>query len=194
MTLVGLHRLGWRATGSELSYWIPLPNSVDEYTAGLKHPARAALAHTEVLFTAGVVEPTNEQGWAEAFDLLDANRRAKGRRLSFDLGYLSRLRAAFPGLIRMVVVNDAHRWRAAALIYRVSARRDMVQWWGDAPGFAGRSPMNVLARACVAHSIETGAVSLDLGVSSNDGVPDAGLCRFKRSVGAVPEVRWTLCR
>lgn len=191
--MVALLNRGFTAGPAELSYWIDLPASVNDYERGLKHEARLALARTQDEFEARWL--VDDAQWVLAFDVLEENRRAKGRRMSFDLDYLFRLRDAFLGLVRMLLVVDGQdRARAAALVYRVGKGRDYCQAWGDLPGFPGRSPMNVVAREVVKASIETGARSLNLGKSSNNGVPDGGLCRFKRSIGAKPEVLWTLAR
>lgn len=193
-TIVGLMQLGFVAQAAELSYWIDLPATVNDYERGLKHEARLALARTQDEFDARWLGD-DDGPWVLAFDLLEENRRAKGRRMSFDLGYLLRLREAFPGLVRMLLVSDwLDRARAAALVYRVAKGRDYVQAWGHDASIEGRSPMNVVAREVVVESIRTGARSLNLGKTSNDGVPDAGLARFKRSIGAVPEVLWTVTR
>jgi hypothetical protein len=52
--------------------------------------------------------------------------------------------------------------------------------------------MNLLVRDVVDHSLTTGAHVLDLGISTTDGVPNAGLVQFKRSIGAASEVRLQL--
>lgn len=194
-TIVGLVQLGFEAKLADLSYWIEMPEGVNDYVRGLKHEARVALERTREDLRVGWVQRDDDSHWREGYALLDANRRAKGRKMSFDVGYLLKLRDAFPGLIRMALaVDHQQRLRAAALVYRVAWGRDYVQAWGHDASIKGRSPMNVLAREVVAESIRTGARSLNLGKTSNDGVPDSGLARFKRSIGAVPEVLWTVTR
>ena len=72
--------------------------------------------------------------------------------------------------------------------------RELVVYWGDAGHELPRSPMNVLAHALVARSLDEGVRSLDIGPSSIDGVPDQGLIQFKRSIGAREDLRLHLVR
>lgn len=190
--LITLLARGFVVERADLNQWIDLPTSVDDYVAGLKHSARVALDRTSAAFSTFIARDVDE--WTAGYDLLAANRANKGRKLSLDLDYVLALRETFGDLVTMIVCVDDDQWRAVAVLYRVGRGRAMTQWWGDKPGLEGRSPMNVLARACVAHSIETGARTLDLGISSSAGVVDAGLARFKRSVGAKSEVRYVVAR
>jgi hypothetical protein len=52
--------------------------------------------------------------------------------------------------------------------------------------------MNLLVHAVVEHSIASGAATVDIGISSEDGVPNHGLIQFKRSVGCRIEPRLRL--
>jgi hypothetical protein len=191
---VALARAGFEVRGAELNYWLGLPTRVEEYVAGLKPEARRALKHTDGVFRSRVLARDDHKGWARAYHVLAANREAKGRPISLTLDYVLAIREAFPDLVRMVVTEDLFGIAAAALVYRVGVRRDMVQFWGDNPGVEGRSPMNVLARDVVGHCIDTGARTLDLGISTENGRPNGGLCQFKRSIGAKPEVRVVMAR
>jgi hypothetical protein len=190
-----LLNLGFRVEACELGFHIDLDRiaGIDAYVAGLRSPARRALRH-------GLAEPfaLREAGddarWDAGYDLLAANRAAKGRRLALDAGYVRAARDAFPGRVRMAVLEHAGRPCAAALTYRVLPARELVVYWGDAGHALPRSPMNVLAHALVARSLDEGARSLDIGPSSVDGVPDQGLIQFKRSVGAREDLRLHLVR
>jgi hypothetical protein len=132
--------------------------------------------------------------WDAGYDLLAANRAAKGRRLALDAAYVRAARDAFPGRIRMALLEHAGAPCAAALTYRVLPGRELVVYWGDAGHALPRSPMNVLAHALVARSLGEGVRSLDIGPSSVDGVPDGGLIQFKRSIGAREDLRLHLVR
>ncbi len=159
----------------------------------LRPPARRAVRHAlhePYLFT----EADDEGGWATGYGILAANRAAKGRRLSLSLDYVRAARDAFPGRIRMYLLVHAGTTCAAALVYRVTRRRDLVVAWGDAGHDLARSPMNLLAHRLVDTALSDGVLSLDLGISSVAGTPDRGLCRFKRSILARETLRLDLVR
>jgi hypothetical protein len=190
-----LLNLGFRVEACELGFHIDLEplDGIDAYVAGLRSPARRALRH-------GLAEPfalrEAEDGdlWDAGYALLAVNRAAKGRRLALDAGYVRAARDAFPGKVRMAVLEHAGRPCAAALTYRVLPGRELVVYWGDADHALPRSPMNVLAHALVERALGEGVRSLDIGPSSIDGVPDQGLIQFKRSIGAREDLRLHLVR
>jgi hypothetical protein len=186
---------GFRVEACELGLHIDLEplGGIDDYVAGLRSPARRALRH-------GLAEPfalreaAAGDPWDAGYDLLAANRAATGRRLALDAAYVRAARDAFPGRIRMALLEHAGAPCAAALTYRVLPGRELVVYWGDAGHALPRSPMNVLAHALVARSLGEGVRSLDIGPSSVDGVPDGGLIQFKRSIGAREDLRLHLVR
>lgn len=204
-TVQALLTLGWRIEGAELNYAIPIPATIDDYERSLDRQARAAIDHGSEDLNLEVYElaqdPEVDLLWLRAYQILRANREAKGRRISLDFEYVVAIRDAFPGLVRMLVAmrhdqdSLTRDMVAAALVYRVARGVDLVQFWGDDPEAGLRwSPMNLLVQGTVLHSIATGARVLDLGISTEDGVPNGGLCRFKRSVGARAEPRFVFGR
>lgn len=197
-TLQALLCHGWRVEYAELNYSIGLPAAIDEYEAGLSRQARAAIDAGEEL-DLQIVEAglDDEHLWKRGYEVLRDNRAAKGRAISLTLDYVRAIRDAFPGLVRMLLAYQNRAMGpeivAAALVYRVAAGRDVVQFWGDDPRHGlPASPMNLLVREVVQSSIQTGANVLDLGISTEGGVPNGGLCRFKRSIGARAEPRFVL--
>jgi hypothetical protein len=199
LALQAMLQHGFSVEYVELNYAIRLPSVIDDYEATLSRQARAAIDRGEELDLQIVHAGESEYLWERGYEVLRANREAKGRALSLTLDYVRAIRDAFPGLVRMLLAYQNREMGphvvAAALLYRVAAGRDVVQFWGDDPaaGLAS-SPMNLLVREVVQHAICSGAKVLDLGISTEGGVPNGGLCRFKRSVGAVAEPRYVLGR
>ncbi len=183
---------GFQVARSELSYRFDLPATFDWYLAGLKAPARRALRHAEDE-PWSYDEAADDNEWDIAHTLMWANRAAKGRPLGLDLAYVLALRDAHPGLIRYFLLRHGGVLVAAALLYRVQPGVELVEYWGDCHNLA-RSPMNVLAARVIERAIAEGVRVVDLGLSSVDGVPDAGLIQFKQSVGARAELRLDFVR
>ena len=177
---------------SNLNFYIDLTGyrTVDDYLVDLKKPARRAVRHGELLgLRSALLAEDDEAGWYAAYEVLRVNRANKGRPTRLSHEYVCAIRDAFPGLVRMLVVSSDDTVCAAALLYRIGARRDVVQYWGDAGHELVSSPMNFLVREVVAHCVETGSEYIDLGISTDHGEPNHGLIQFKRSVGARSEVR-----
>jgi hypothetical protein len=80
---------------------------------------------------------------------------------------------------------------AAAIVYRVSPQICQLIYWGDAPGFESSRPMNMLALKMFELFKAMGVDYLDIGPSSEDGIPNAGLCAFKESVGCTGDLKYT---
>lgn len=190
-----LLNLGFAVERCELNLHIDLEGvaDADDYVARLRSPARRAIKHA--LGEPYAFAPARtEADWARAYAVLAENRRAKGRRLALSLDYVRRVRDALPGRVRAFLLSHAGRPCAAALLYTVAPGRELVVYWGDARHDLPRSPMNLLALRLVEVALAAGARTLDLGVSSLDGVPDQGLIQFKRSVLARESLRLDLVR
>jgi hypothetical protein len=190
-----LLNLGFVVEACELNLHIDLAalDGPEDYLACLRSPARRALRHAgEEPFA--FAEATAEDDWNAAYAVLAANRAAKGRRLALGPAYARAARDAFPGRVRAFLLRHDGAPCAAALVYRVRPRRELVVYWGDAGHALPRSPMNVLALRLVERVMDEGALSLDLGLSSQAGRPDPGLIQFKRSVGAREGLRLDLVR
>jgi hypothetical protein len=204
---------GFSATRTELNQHLPVADwaTVEDYRSRLRPAAQKTLKHLlaeDLRFR----ELETDQEWASAHALLAANRERKGRRLALSADYVATARAALSPHVRMFELThhdvdgsgDAQAV-AAALVYRVSPRRELVVAWGDQPSGEGRlrrSPMLLLAYRLVENAIAEGTELLDLGISSEARVhreaasqePNFGLTQFKRSVLAVIEPRLTMTR
>jgi hypothetical protein len=173
----------------------------DAYVRRLKSPARRALGKLLVDGAFAYRRAADDRAWQRAYATLTANRAAKGRTLSLSAAYIARARAALGDSVRMYELFHGQQAVAAALVYRVRQRCDLVVAWGDAGHDLERSPMNLLAYHVVAQAIADGVHTIDLGTSNGHGpgpdgryVPDAGLVQFKQSLLARVEPRLTLVR
>jgi hypothetical protein len=165
----------------------------DDYVSRLRSPARRALRHAADEPFA-FAQARTEADWARAYALLAENRRAKGRRLALSLDYVRRVRDALPGRVRAFLLSHGGWPCAAALLYQLAPGRELVVYWGDAGHALPRSPMNLLSLRLVEVALAEGSRTLDLGISSVEGVPDQGLIQFKRSLLARESLRLDLVR
>jgi hypothetical protein len=72
---------------------------------------------------------------------------------------------------------------AAAIVFRVTKKVVQLIYWGDLAAFRPMKPMNFLARELVSFYCRKRVQVLDLGISTDKGAPNTGLCEFKESVG-----------
>jgi len=188
---------GFAVREADLNFTLPLDGLADAqaWLAARKREFRRALRQADPdAFTFG---PARE--WDVAFALLEANRSARGRALSIDLGRVLAVREAFGEQIRLCELRHDDVPVAAALTYRASPAAELVVAWGDAGHALPRSPMPVLVLRLVERALAEGLQALDLGTSTvpdADGrrIPNDGLVQFKRVVGARADLRPVLSR
>lgn len=200
LVLFTLLNHGFAVSRAELNQHIDLEHIADRdaYLASLKSPARRALKHLATT-AFELVEARTDAEWLRAYELLAANRAAKGRALALSADYVLCARDALAPDVRMFELRTPAGPCAAALVYRVLPGREVVVAWGDSGHDFERSPMNMLALRIVERALDEGVRALDLGIS-NEPDPEAplalnaGLAQFKQSVGARVEPRLRLVR
>ncbi len=72
---------------------------------------------------------------------------------------------------------------ASAIVFYVSAQIVQVIYWGNIPNTEEYKPINFLAYELIEYYKEQGIEMIDIGPSSENGIPNYGLCSFKESIG-----------
>ena len=188
---------GFEVASCDLNTYLDLEglDSVETYAEHLKPAARKMLRRSRGLGLAAFQVPADDEvSWGEAYEVLRRNRVDRGRPMRLELDYVRAIRDTFPGRVRLLALSADGVMCAVALVYRVAAGRDLVQYWGDAGHELPVSPMNHLVATVVEHGLAAGTRTIDIGISSEHGVPNHGLVQFKRSVGCLIEPRLELVR
>jgi len=160
----------------------------EDYLATLSDSARNKVRQgVRAGMTFGPAEGATE--WAACFDLLAETKRRRGVTLKISLDYVMRLHDIFGSRIVMHRLVKGTELAGAALVYRVAQGWDYVAAWGDELRHRGDRVMNLMVYQLVRLAIAQRVAVIDIGISSVDGVPDEGLIRFKRSVGAATGLR-----
>jgi hypothetical protein len=167
---------------------------IEHYVRQLQPRTRTKLKKTKSL----MIQPVwanSFADWDEGYRVIQGNRALRHRPgLKYSVDYLHRLRALFPGRLRMLLLRHKGRTVAAALVYNVLPGAHYLAAWGDSEHDLAHSPMNLLAHELVADALDQGARIMDLGISSVEGVVNDGLVQFKRNVGASSALRLDLVR
>lgn len=79
---------------------------------------------------------------------------------------------------------------AAALVYHVADGIAQVIYWGDIREYSVLRPMNMLTYRVFKHYYDEGLRILDIGISTEDGVPNFGLCDFKQGIGCTTSLKY----
>lgn len=75
---------------------------------------------------------------------------------------------------------------AAAQVFHVAKDIAQVIYWGDLRDYSALRPMNFFTYKLFEYYYKTGLKILDIGPSTEYGIPNYGLCDFKTSIGCVP--------
>jgi Acetyltransferase (GNAT) domain len=186
---------GFAVEATELNQHLDLTGleSIETYVERLGRRGRRDL---RLSWSQGLVhrEDVESGQRAEAYEILKANREAKGRPMRLSFGYLEGLRTALPGRIRWFSLLTGGRTCAAAVTYLVRPSEWLLVYWGDSGHHLADSPMNLLAFKLVEAALAERIELLDLGISSAYGTLNPGLAQFKEKVGAQSSLRFDFVR
>lgn len=126
---------------------------------------------------------------ARCYGVISENRRWKGYPLRMTFEQVAATAPLAGSIFIVLTLGGADV--AAALVQRVGAGVGQLVYWGDVPGYSGYRPMNRLAFETFAVCSASGLRILDLGPSSDGGVPSYGLCDFKESLGCEASLKHT---
>lgn len=133
-------------------------------------------------------EEQTAEGKAVSYSVIKRNREFRGYLLKMSLDALENTNSVVPIDFFTLYLDEMPV--AAAVVYRVSRKIAQVIYWGDVPEACENRPMNVLAQKTFEHYRSLGFDYLDVGPSSEDGVPNVGLCAFKQSVGCFTDLKY----
>lgn len=166
----------------DLNYHFSL-SRVDDYVRCIERSARKNLRHAEQeKFMLVKLDSGSRDDVARAYEVIRRNREERGFPLRMTLEQVwqtvSRVvRADF------FVLCHADDDVAAAQVFHVSDGIAQVVYWGDIREYSALRPMNMLTYSIFRYYREQGLRVLDIGPSTEDGVPNFGLCEFKESIG-----------
>lgn len=178
---------GFRQIYNDVNFHFELTN-FDDYTAILWRNARKNLQRARrepFVFK----KAQNQEEIIAAYNTIQQNRKAKGYPLKMSLQQVLDTINVVPADFFNLSINGANV--AAAQVFHVAVGIVQVIYWGDAPGFENYRPMNYLAAKVVEYYKKAGIRIVDVGPSSQFGVPSIGLCNFKESIGCKVESKFT---
>jgi hypothetical protein len=129
-----------------------------------------------------IVKAQNVSDVKKAYDIIRKNRKWKGYplRMTYEnvLTTIEIIDADF-----FIVKNSEGIEIASAMVYRVNPKIALLVYWGNIEKTDNLKPMNFLAYKLNQYYQSIGVDILDIGPSTDDSIPNYGLCDFKESVG-----------
>lgn len=132
----------------------------------------------------------NEKDVARVYAVIKANREWRGFPLHMSLQAVLDTIKIIPADFFVLTVDGLDA--AAAQVFHVSYSIVQVIYWGDAPGFYDKKVMNLLSYKVFEHYANEGKIEIiDIGPSTEFGVPNHGLCEFKENIGCKTSLKYT---
>lgn len=164
---------------TDLNYQIELHENTD-YMDMIQYNARRNL-NIAIKQPYTFYQATNDDQIEQAYQIIKANRESKGYPLKMTFENVLNTIRIIPADFFILELDGIGV--AAAQIFHVAKGIVQVIYWGDAPGYAEARPMNYLSYKVVEHYVKTDVKVIDIGPSTEYGVPNYGLCEFKESIG-----------
>jgi hypothetical protein len=118
-----------------------------------------------------------------AYAIIKENRKSKGYPLRMSQEQVMKTIEVVPARMFIVSDEELNHDLAAALVYDVTDKIAQVVYWGDIPGHPEKKVINFLAYELIRIYGERGFEYLDIGPSTENGIPNYGLCDFKDGIG-----------
>ncbi len=184
-----LLRIGYKVKYHDLNFSLKLDKKfVDEYTCLIPSNGRKNLnnALKNNLHFCRCETPEEKK---IAYDIIKLNRQSRGYPLRMTWDQVN----STIDLVRhdFFIVNNGNENLAAAVVFHVTNNIVQVIYWGDNPTFSALRPTNFLAYKLIQYYSKEDIAYLDIGISTEFGVPNYGLCDFKRSIGCNINAKFT---
>ena len=115
-----------------------------------------------------------------AYKIVEENRTSRGRKMSMNYSHLRLLDTICKSRF-FIVKNKEGESVASAITFKSAQDIIYAQYWGDNPLGRSLNAMDFIAVSLVDIFQLEGWNIFDLGVSTENGVPNSGLLRFKES-------------
>lgn len=136
-----------------------------------------------------MIERGDADGVRRAYGVIRRNRAEQGYPLRMSYEDVVATAEVIPADF-FLVVHDG-RDVAAAQVFHVSDGICQVIYWGDLREYSFMRPMNFLAYRLFEYYYRQGIRILDIGPSTEHGVPNYGLCAFKESIGCRSSLKFS---
>lgn len=187
--LNSMWRKGWCCKIIDINYAFNLCSLGDNYDLYLAHNAKKNLRIANSL-NLKLQICGNDDEINKAYNIIAENRASKGYPLRMTRIQVFDTIKIIPHDV--FFVKQGEDLIAAAFVYRVSDGIAQVIYWGDKPGNGKAKPINFLASELIKYYRDKGFKWLDIGPSTEGGIPNYGLCEFKESIGCVRNLKFSV--
>lgn len=177
----------------DLNYYVEL-SRIANYRQIIDRSARNKLNHAlKESFNLIKLNSNDHSDVARAYEVIRRNREERGFPLRMTL---EQVWQTVSNVIRadFFVLEHEGEDVAAAQVFHVAEGVAQVVYWGDIREYSALRPMNFLTYSLFRHYYEAGLHTLDIGPSTEDGIPNYGLCEFKENIGCSVTLKYSFTK
>lgn len=138
------------------------------------------------------LDSKNSDDVARAYEVIRINHQERGNPLRMSLQNVLDTIKIIPADFFVVTDAEGHDV-AAAQIFHTTNEIYQIVYWGDVPMYSYLKSMNFLSYKVFEYYYEKGRVKiLDIGISTEGGIPNYGLCEFKENIGCYSTIKYSL--
>jgi hypothetical protein len=186
-----LLRFGYTISAHELNYTVQIDSSSLVSRMQRNNQKRWRKCDREG-FT--IREESDYDGYKLAYTTIAENRASKGYPISMSFEAVWEMKKLFPEKVFFFTCNAHNTTVAAAICIALNTKVLYVFYWGDKPGFEQYSPIAYLAAGIYDFAFKNSFSQLDAGISTEGGIPNPGLMRFKSALGFDPSLKLTFTK
>ena len=187
---IALQRLGASIEYSDLNYHFSLArycHYVDYLDGATRNKFYNSIKHC---FVFSKLDSANCIEVERAYSVIKQNREERGFPLRMSLQDVIDTIRIIPA--DFFVMSYEGTDIAAAQVFHVTDDIAQVIYWGDLREYSHLRTMNFFTYKLFGYYYETGIKVLDIGPSTERGVPNYGLCEFKENIGCELSLKHTL--
>ena len=136
------------------------------------------------------LDAKKDEDVTRAYRVIKSNRDSRGFPLRMSLQAVLDTVKIIPADFFVLSYHDADV--AAAQVYQVSPGIAQVIYWGDVTEYSNLRVMNFFTYKVFEYYYQHGIKVLDIGPSTECGIPNYGLCEFKENIGCSVSLKYTL--
>lgn len=124
-----------------------------------------------------------------SFNIIALNRSAKGKPLRMSLSQIQQMESLIQ--VDYFLVTHHDNSVASAIVFHVGLDFVQVVYWGDNPEFSELRAMNFLSYKVFEYYQKLNINRIDIGPSTENSIPNVGLCDFKESIGCKSSLKFS---
>lgn len=187
-----MYRRGYTIQNMDINYTLDLEKlNTENYEQMIGSKARKHLRKAIKAGMTAMICETDEE-FEEAYNIVKRNHDAKGRLTRMSFG---QLKSTVELTEYKVFIAKLNQEKIASMIYyRINDEVVQCIYSGLLPGYENTGAMNYLSWYAIRFFGDKGYKFIDRAISTENSVPNYGLCDFKESIGCKRSLKYTFIK